>query len=215
MKHVLITGFEPFGGETVNPSLEAVKQLDGKKIDDYVVVARQLPTVFHESIAELEKYIEELKPEVIICVGQAGGRPDITVERVAINVDDARIADNRGKQPVDVPVVMGGPVGYWATLPIKAIVKRLREQGIPASISQTAGTFVCNHVFYGLMHILNTSEKKARGGFIHIPYLPQQAVAHPGQPSMPLNMIVKGLELAVETTLTHEQDIVEVGGQTH
>lgn len=152
---------------------------------------------------------------MIICIGQAGGRPDITIERVAINVDDARIADNEGNQPVDVPVVEEGPAAYWSTLPMKAIVKRLQEEGIPASVSQTAGTFVCNHLFYGLMHELEKHDKKIKGGFVHIPFLPEQASNYPGQPSMSLSTISKGIELAVEVTMTVEVDIVEIGGTTH
>ncbi len=163
----------------------------------------------------LKEYINELNPEFIICIGQAGGRPDITIERVAINIDDARIADNEGNQPVDVPVVEEGPAAYWSTLPMKAIVKRLQEEGIPASVSQTAGTFVCNHIFYGLMYELENRDKKIKGGFIHIPFLPEQASKYPGQPSMSLSTIRKGIELAVEVTMTVEVDIVEVGGTTH
>lgn len=143
------------------------------------------------------------------------GRPDITIERVAINIDDARIADNEGNQPVDVPVVEEGPAAYWSTLPMKAIVKKLQEEGIPASVSQTAGTFVCNHLFYGLMHELEKHDTKMKGGFIHIPFLPEQASNYPGQPSMSLSTIRKGIELAVEVTTTVEVDIVEVGGTTH
>lgn len=143
------------------------------------------------------------------------GRPDITIERVAINIDDARIADNEGNQPVDVPVVEEGPAAYWSTLPMKAIVKRLQAEGIPASVSQTAGTFVCNHLFYGLMHELENRDKKIKGGFVHIPFLPEQASNYPGQSSMSLSTIRKGIELAVEVTTTVEVDIVEIGGTTH
>lgn len=215
MANILLTGFEPFGGEAANPALESVMKLDGKKIGDYTIISHRIPTVFDESIAALQEYLEEVNPELVICVGQAGGRPDITLERVAINVNDARIADNRGQQPIDTPVIKDGPAGYWSTLPIKAIVKTMRENGVPASVSQTAGTFVCNHIFYGLMHLLANAGNKVRGGFIHIPFLPEQAAAHPGQPSMSLDIIVKGLELAVEASLKHEKDIVEIGGQTH
>jgi len=215
MANILLTGFEPFGGEAANPALESVMKLDGKKIGDYTIISHRIPTVFDESIAALQEYLEEVNPELVICVGQAGGRPDITLERVAINVNDARIADNRGQQPIDTPVIKDGPAGYWSTLPIKAIVKTMRENGVPASVSQTAGTFVCNHIFYGLMHLLANAGNKVRGGFIHIPFLPEQAAAHPGQPSMSLDIIVKGLELAVKASLKHEKDIVEVGGQTH
>src|SRR5699024_4310743 len=143
----------------------------------------------------------------------AGGRSQMCLERVAINVNDARIADNEGNQPIDTPVVEDGPVGYWSTLPIKAIVEALRNQGIPASVSQTAGTFVCNHIFYGLMHQIKQMDRDVRGGFIHIPFLPEQAAKHPGQPSMALETIVQGLEYAIVTSINYKQDISVVGGQ--
>ncbi|MGE7887213.1 pyroglutamyl-peptidase I [Bacillus cereus] len=215
MKTVLLTGFDPFGGESINPAWEVAKSLHEKTIGEYKIISKQVPTVFRKSISILKEYIEELNPEIIICIGQAGGRPDITIERVAINIDDARIADNEGNQPVDVPVVEEGPAAYWSTLPMKAIVKKLREEGILSSVSQTAGTFVCNHLFYGLMHELEKHDKKIKGGFIHIPFLPEQASNYPGQPSMSLSTISKGIELAVEVTTTVEVDIVEVGGATH
>lgn len=215
MKTVLLTGFDPFGGESINPAWEVAKSLHEKTIGEYKIISKQVPTVFQKSISVLKEYIEELNPEMIICIGQAGGRPDITIERVAINVDDARIADNEGNQPVDVPVVEEGPAAHWSRLPMKAIVKRLQEEGIPASVSQTAGTFVCNHLFYGLMHELVKRDKKIKGGFIHIPFLPEQASNYPGQPSMSLSTIRKGIELAVEVTTTVEVDIVEIGGTTH
>ncbi|MCU5330791.1 pyroglutamyl-peptidase I [Bacillus wiedmannii] len=215
MKTVLLTGFDPFGGESINPAWEVAKSLHEKTVGEYKIISKQVPTVFQKSISVLKEYIKELNPEMIICIGQAGGRPDITIERVAINVDDARIADNEGNQPVDVPVVEEGPAAYWSTLPMKAIVKRVQEEGIPASVSQTAGTFVCNHLFYGLMHELEKRDKKIKGGFIHIPFLPEQASNYPGQPSMSLSTISKGIELAVEVTTTVEVDIVEIGGTTH
>lgn len=215
VKTVLLTGFEPFGGEEINPAWEVAKQLDGQVIGDYKIISKQVPTVFHKSLQVLQSYMKEIEPELVVCIGQAGGRPDITVERVAINVDDARIADNEGNQPVDVPIVEGGPVAYWSTLPMKATVKKLREEGIPASVSQTAGTFVCNHLFYGLMHMLAKEENEARGGFIHIPFLPEQASSHPGQPSMSLSTITKGIELLIRVVLEVETDIIECGGATH
>ena len=210
MPTVLLTGFEPFGGETINPSWEAVRRLDGMRIAGATIAARQLPCVFGAALAELDRQMDALRPDLVIAVGQAGGRPDITVERVAINVDDARIADNAGQQPIDQPVAADGPAAYFATLPIKAIVAGLREQGIPASVSQTAGTFVCNHVMYGLLH-----RGGARGGFIHIPYLPEQAARHPGQPSMRLDDCVQALQTAVEIALIQREDARIAGGATH
>ena len=214
MKTVLITGFEPFGGESVNPSWEVVSGLDNVIIGGCRVVARQLPCVFGESLAVLNGAIDALSPSLVLAVGQAGGRPDITVERVAINVDDARIADNQGQQPVDVPVVADGPAAWFSTLPIKAMVMAMRNAGIPASVSQTAGTFVCNHVMYGLLHKLRDAPA-VKGGFIHIPYLPQQAAQHPGAPSMAAETVRRALEVAIATALQVESDIAVTGGATH
>ena len=214
MRTVLITGFEPFDGEAVNPSWEVVSRLDNAIIGGCRVVARQLPCVFGEALIELNAAIDSLSPTLVLSVGQAGGRTDISVERVAINVDDARIADNRGNQPVDTPIVANGPAAWFSSLPIKAIVSTLREAGIPASVSQTAGTFVCNHVMYGLLHKLS-GIPEAKGGFIHIPYLPQQAAAHPGAPSMAAETVRQGLELAIATALQVENDIQVTGGATH
>lgn len=213
MKTILVTGFDPFGGEMVNPAWESVKELGKIKSDLYKVELRQIPTVFEKSIEHLYTAIDETNPDIVLCIGQAGGRGDIAVERVAINVNDARIPDNEGNQPIDTPIRENGPTGYWSTLPIKAIVHELKQQGIPASISQTAGTYVCNHLFYGLMHYLAEKKASVRGGFIHIPYLPEQAARQAGQPSMALETIVKGLRLAIETTISNDRDIVMEGGQ--
>lgn len=222
MRTVLLTGFEPFEDEPVNPSWEAVRALDGQAVGDAVIVARQLPCVFGDAIATLARFVAELRPALVIAVGQAGGRAEMSVERVAINVNDARIPDNDGAQPVDEPIVGDGPAAYFSTLPIKAIVRDLREAGVPAMVSQTAGTFVCNHVFYGLMHVLAERERKAapdagraRGGFIHIPYLPEQAARHPGQPSLSLDTVIHGLRRAVTTALATDVDVREQGGQLH
>ena len=210
---VLLTGFEPFNNATFNPAWEAVRTLDGWREGDVVVHGRQLPCVFGDAIEVLRAAIDELRPDVVIAVGQAGGRADLSVERVAINVDDAPIMDNSQKQLVDTPVVEGGPVGYFSTLPIKAIVRAMREAGLPASVSQTAGTFVCNHVFYGLMHY--TAGMPVRAGFIHIPYLPRQAAAFPGAPSMALEDMVEGLRIAVRVAAEGGSDIIDAGGRTH
>lgn len=215
MKTVLITAFEPFEGETINPSWEAVRQLDGKVIGGAKVVARQLPVVFGHALEKLWQAMDEFQPQRILAVGQAGGRSDFSVERVAINVDDARIPDNQNNQPVDEPVINDGPAAYFSTLPIKAIVAAVREAGIPASVSQTAGTFVCNHVMYGLLHRLHTRENSARGGFIHLPYLPEQAVKHPGAPSMAAASVIQALEIAVRVSLETEQDTRLAGGTLH
>jgi pyroglutamyl-peptidase len=161
----------------------------------------------------MDEALARLRPDVVIAVGQAGGRVDLSVERVAINVDDAPIADNAQRQLVDEPIVAGAPAAYFSTLPIKAIVAALRAAGLPASVSQTAGTFVCNHVFYGLMH--RTAGMPVRAGFIHIPYLPEQAAVHPGAASMALADMAKGLKIAVEVSINATQDIRASGGKTH
>lgn len=213
MRTVLVTGFEPFGGESTNPSALAAKALDGRVLRERRLAARVLPCVFGEAIRALEKEIATLDPELVVCVGQAGGRHAITLERVAINVDDARIPDNAGAQPVDRPIVEGGPVAYWSTLPIKAIVQALTREKIPAEVSQTAGTFVCNHVFYALMHALDG--KAARGGFVHLPFLPEQAARYGRAPSLPLDAMVRAIELVVETALDVEKDVRAAGGAEH
>lgn len=215
MKTVLMTAFEPFGGETINPSWEAVRALEGKQIGGATIVIRQLPVVFSEVLHVLNQVLEEVKPDAVLSVGQAGGRSDITVERIGINVDDARIPDNAGHQPVDEPIVAGGPAAYFSRLPIKAIVAAVREAGIPASVSQTAGTFTCNRVMYGLLHWLEQQKSPARGGFVHIPYLPEQAALHPGAPSMAVATIIQALEIAVQVTLETGEDIKQAGGATH
>jgi pyroglutamyl-peptidase len=216
---VLLTGFDPFGDTghsslPLNPSWLAVQALGGKRIGGHRLVAAQLPTVFGDSVTELVRLMALHKPALVICVGQAGGRAEVSIERVAINVDDGRICDNAGCQPIDVPIVPGGPAAYFATLPIKAMVRDLRAAGLPAAVSNTAGTFVCNHLFYGLMHAL-APMPGLRGGFIHIPYLPEQAARFPGVPSLPLDRLVAALRIAVATALTVRDDVRETGGQLH
>lgn len=213
MKKVLLTGFDPFGKETINPAIEAVRKIEGEVIENYEVTTLEVSTVFDKCIQELRDMIEKVNPDFVICVGQAGGRAHLSVERVAINVNDARIPDNDGNQPIDTPVIQSGPPAYWSTLPIKTIVETLKNKGIPAMVSQTAGTFVCNHIFYGLMHELHTKHSSVRGGFIHIPYLPEQAASKPEQPSMSLNTIVEGLRIAISAACLNSVDIKTAGGQ--
>ncbi|QLK60455.1 pyroglutamyl-peptidase I [Enterobacteriaceae bacterium Kacie_13] len=216
MRKVLVTGFEPFGGERVNPSWEVVKQLGDLELSGAQIVVRQLPCVFGKAIEVLNAAIDDVHPEMVLCVGQAGGRSDFSVERVAINIDDARIPDNEGNEPVDAPIVADGPAAYFSSLPIKTIVNGLRESGIPASVSQTAGTYVCNHVMYGLMHRLaHPSCNVVKGGFIHIPYLPEQAAKHPGEPSMSVRTVLNALELTIAIALHTEQDLRIAEGATH
>ncbi len=203
---VLLTGFDPFGGDTVNPSWQIAQALHGRQVAGHRVVAAQLPTVFDESIEELKRLLVHYRPSLVLCLGQAGGRAALSLERVAININDARMADNQGQQPVDTPVAAHGPSAYFSTLPIKAMCLALNQAGISAEISQTAGTFVCNHVFYGLMHAL-ARRKGLRGGFVHVPWLPDQ-----GEPSMPLAQMVQGVRLALHCALTTAQDVSLGGG---
>lgn len=204
MKKVLITGFEPFGGASVNPALEAVKRLDQVQLDGGEIVICQVPVTRYEAIRAVMSAIELHQPNIVITVGQAAGRAAITPERVAINVDDFRIPDNGGHQPVDQPIEEDGPDAYFTTLPIKAMTKTLQENGIPCQVSNTAGTFVCNHLFYGIQHFLRDTD--IAHGFIHIPLLPEQA-ALTDQPSMSLEMIVEGLRLAAQASIDHKTDL--------
>ena len=215
--NVLLTGFEPFDKEAVNPSWEAVRALDGWRLEGAVVHARRIPCVFGAALRALDAAIDELQPQLVLSVGQAGGRSEITPERVAINVDDGRIGDNAGHQPIDQPVVAGAPAAYFSTLPIKAMVRDLRAAGIPAAVSNSAGTFVCNHLFFGLMHRIATRPVPGgmRGGFIHVPYLLEQAARLPGPPSMALATLVAGLRVAIATALAVREDLRETGGQLH
>jgi pyroglutamyl-peptidase len=205
---VLLTGFDAFGGEMVNPSWLAVQALHGKQVLGRKLVAAQLPTEFDSSLNVLRQKIDQYRPELVICVGQAGGRSAISLERVALNVNDARIPDNGGVQPVDTPVVAKGPAAYFTGLPIKAMFQALQKEDISVEVSQSAGTFVCNHVFYGLMHFLASQWqfKNTRGGFIHVPFLPEQAHAG-GTPSMPLEDIVRGMQIAVRVALKNKADV--------
>ena len=209
---IMLTGFDAFGGASLNPSWLAVKALHGRQIAGHRVVAVQLPTVFGESLHRLQSLLQQHQPTLVICVGQAGGRNAISLERVAINVNDAPLADNVGSQPVDTPVVPGAPAAYFTTLPIKAMLAALQRAGVAAEVSQTAGTFVCNHVFFGLMHALATQRplRHTRGGFVHVPYLPEQ-----GAPSMAQGEMVRGLRLALRSALLADGDLALGAGAAH
>lgn len=200
---VLLTGFDAFGDDRlaplpVNPSWLAVQALHGSHIEGHDVVAAQLPTVFGASTAELMRLIDFHHPALVVCVGQAGGRHGLSLERVAVNLVHAHIPDNAGAQPQDVPVMVGAPAAYFSTLPVTAMLEALQAAGLPAELSYSAGPFVCNHVFYGLMHTLATRPglNGVRGGFIHVPYVPLQGV-----PSLALKDTVRGLQLAVACAL--------------
>lgn len=210
---VLLTGFAPFAGEIVNPSWQAARALHGRRIAGHRIVARQLPVEFGASLKALGAAIRDTKPSLVLCVGQAGGRAAMSLERVAINVDDARIPDNAGAQPVDTEVVRGGPAAYFTGLPVKAMLAALREAGIPAEVSQTAGTYVCNHVFYGLMHALRN--RRIRGGFVHIPYSPEQAARHPDAPALPVETVCDGLRIALRVALETGADRKLAAGAEH
>lgn len=212
---LLLTAFDPFGGDKVNPALEAVK-LVADRIGGIDVVKQEVPTVFHKSINTVVAAMEREKPDVVLCIGQAGGRFEVTPERVAINVDDGRIRDNEGNQPVDVPVYADGASAYFTTLPIKAMVQAIRDKGLPASVSNTAGTYVCNHLMYGVLYHIEKSFPGMRGGFIHVPFIPEQVVSRPvPAPYMALVDITRAIEAAIEAIGTHETDIVAAGGKEH
>ena len=208
---VLVTGFEPFGGESINPALEAVNRLEDE-IAGAEIVKAEIPTVFRKSIEKLEELMEEVQPDITICVGQAGGRFEISIERVAINIDDARIEDNEGNQPIDVAIYEDGENAYFANLPIKAMVKEIRENNVPASVSNTAGTFVCNHIMYGLLYLIDKKYPEMKGTFIHVPFIPVQTLNKRNQPSMSLEDIAKGLKYAVKAAVENDEDINETGG---
>ena len=209
---VLLTGFDAFGGDSINPSWLVAQALHRRQIAGHRVVAAQLPTVFGTAIARLDALLATHRPVLVICLGLAGGRGALSLERIAINVDDARIADNAGAQPIDAPVVPGASAAYFSTLPIKAMQRAMQAAGIPAEVSQSAGTFVCNHVFYGLMHRLATAPalQHARGGFIHVPLLPEQGV-----PGLPLAQMVQGLGVGIRVALTTRQDLRVAAGAIH
>ncbi len=209
---VLITGFDPFGGEEINPASEAVKRLPST-IAGAQIVTKIVPTVFGKSVEELTTAIEAERPDIVLCVGQAGGRYELTVERVAINIDDARIPDNEGNQPIDAPIAPDGAPAYFTNLPIKAMVETIRAKKLPASVSNSAGTFVCNHIMYGLLHYINTKRPEIRGGFMHIPFIPEQIINKKLMPSMSLDDIIQGLTAAIQATIEYKEDIKAIGGK--
>ena len=212
---VLITGFDPFGGEPINPAWEAVKRLPDN-IDGVEIVKLQIPTVFKKSAKKLFENIDTVKPDVVICVGQAGGRYEFCVERVAINLDDGRIPDNEGYQPVDVKVFEDGENAYFSSLPIKAMVAEIRKADIPASVSNSAGTFVCNHLMYGVLYTIAKKYPSMCGGFMHVPFITSQVVNRPtNTPSLSLDTIVKGIEAACKAIAENTEDIVAIEGHTH
>ena len=213
---ILVTGFDPFGGEKINPALETIKRLPDTILGAQIIKL-EIPTVVGKSLAKITEAVEKENPDAVLSIGQAGGRSEITVERVGINIDDCRIPDNEGNQPIDEPVVKGGPAAYFVTVPIKAIVENIKAHNIPASISNTAGTFICNHVCYGVAHLAaarTAAGKPMKSGFIHIPFLPEQAIGKPAlTPSMSLETIVSGITHALEAIVKHGSDIKVSGGK--
>ncbi|MFS9240585.1 MULTISPECIES: pyroglutamyl-peptidase I [Streptococcus] len=212
---ILVTGFDPFGGETVNPALEAVKSLPSE-IHGAEVHWVAIPTVFYKAAEVLETAIVRYQPDAVLCIGQAGGRASLTPERVAINQDDARIPDNQGNQPIDTPIRQDGQAAYFSTLPIKAMVQAIKEEGLPATVSNTAGTFVCNHLMYQALYLADKKFPHMKSGFMHIPYMTEQVVNKPNTASMNLTDIVRGIEAAIGAIVDYkDKDIKLVGGTTH
>ena len=207
----LVTGFEPFGGESINPSWLAVSRLQ-KQVAGVRVHTVELPCSYTHSAGLLGAAIAEVRPDIVLCVGQAGGRSELCLERVAINVQDARIRDNDGNQPIDVAVIEGGPAAHFGTLPIKACVAEMRKAGLPAAVSNTAGTFVCNHIFYVLMDMANRHPTPLRGGFLHIPFAPEQVILS-GAPSVAIDDVVRGIEIILATSAARTSDIHTVEGR--
>ena len=212
---VLVTGFDPFGGEKLNPALEAIKSLPSE-IQGAEVRWLEVPTVFYKSAKILEEEIRIYQPDIVLCIGQAGGRKGLTPERVAINQDDARIQDNEGNQPIDRPIQLDGPPAYFSSLPIKAMVQAIKEEGLPASVSNTAGTFVCNHLMYQVLYLVEKEFPTIKAGFMHIPYMMEQVVNRPTTPAMSLVDIRRGIEATIGAMIEYgDEDLKLVGGETH
>ncbi len=212
---ILVTGFDPFGGESLNPAFEAVKLLPDN-IAGAKIIKLEIPTVFGKGAMAVEKAIEEHKPNCVVCIGQAGGRSCISIEKVGINYIDARIPDNDGNQPLDVKIKEDGETAYFATLPIKAMVENVRKHGIQSHLSFTAGTYVCNDVMYSLLYYISKNNLDIKGGFIHVPYTISQTVDKAnGTPGWSEDCIAKGLEYAIEAIALNDEDKSIALGTTH
>ncbi|MDG0822929.1 MAG: pyroglutamyl-peptidase I [Staphylococcus equorum] len=212
--NILVTGFDPFGGETINPALEAVKllpdEIEGHKIDKL-----EIPTVFHKSKEVVVEQLKQKEYDIVLAIGQAGGRFELTPERVGINIDDARIPDNEGNQPIDEAIQTTGASAYFSNLPVKRMTEAIKSQGVPARLSNTAGTFVCNHILYQLGYLQATQFPNIKFGFIHVPFIPEQVTDKPEKPSMSIQTIAKGLKAALEAVVESDKDIKVVLGETH
>ena len=200
---ILVTSFEPFEKDTLNSSQEALRGVP-ETLEGAEIVKRVLPVVFGKSIEALRAALREEQPDAVLCLGQAGGREELTPERVAINLNDARTPDNAGQQPFDESIIADGPAAYFTTLPVKAMAEAIREAGVPSKVSTTAGTYVCNQVMYGLMHMLSEEFPGTRGGFLHIPYLDEQKAEHPDAPSLPLEDLTRGVTAAIRAVITEK-----------
>lgn len=213
---ILVTGFDPFGDDTINPAIEAVKLLPDE-IDGVEIIKLEIPTVFYKSADVVREAIEKEQPDYVLNVGQAGGRFELTPERVAINMDDARIADNEGQQPIDEFIREDGEPAYFSQLPIKAMVDYMKKENVPASVSNSAGTFVCNHIMYQSLYLAMTEFPNVKAGFMHIPFLPEQVLTRPNTPSMALEDIVRGTTAGLRAIIDYDgkEDIKVIGGKTH
>lgn len=216
MQNILLTGFDPFDEEDINPASEIIRELSEEEIKNYKMNTVEVPTERYRSVKIIEQKIDELNPEIIISLGQAGGRTAISIERIAINIDDYRIEDNNGNQPIDEKINLDGPAAYFSTLPVKAIVKELHYNGVPAEISNTAGTFVCNHVMYGVLDYVKRKGLNINSGFIHVPYLPTQVVNKAGKASMSIETMHKAIKISIESAIEYKnEDINYMAGKTH
>lgn len=213
---ILVTGFDPFGDDSINPAIEAVKLLPDE-INGVEIIKLEIPTVFYKSADVVAEAIEKEQPDYVLNIGQAGGRAELTPERVAINMDDARIEDNEGQQPIDVAIREDGESAYFSKLPIKAMVDYMKKENVPASVSNTAGTFVCNHIMYQTLYLAMTDYPEVKAGFMHIPFLPEQVLNRPNTPSMALDDIVHGITASLEAIIDFDgkADLETIGGKTH
>lgn len=213
---ILVTGFDPFGDDKINPAIEAVKLLPNE-IDDVEIIKLEIPTVFYKSADVVAEAIEKEQPDYVLNIGQAGGRAELTPERVAINMDDARIEDNEGQQPIDIAIREDGEPAYFSQLPIKAMVDYMKKANVPASVSNTAGTFVCNHIMYQSIYLTMTEYPEIKAGFMHIPFLPEQVLDRPNTPSMALDDIVDGITASLKAIIEFDgkADLETIGGKTH